>query len=93
MSAALCRRNGIWLASLLLVSASAWSHTIAGSNAVFVQSIDGPAVAAFLYLGAKHMVTGYDHLFFCAASCSTWLDPCRYCTTCRSSPLATVSPC
>jgi len=64
MSAALCRRNGFWLASLLLVSTSAWSHTIAGSNAVFVQSIDGPAVAAFLYLGAKHMVTGYDHLLF-----------------------------
>lgn len=43
---------------------AAWAHTISGSNAVFVQDIDGPAIAPFLYLGAKHMVTGYDHLLF-----------------------------
>ena len=35
-----------------------------GSNAGFVQSVDGPAPGPFLYLGAKHMVTGYDHLLF-----------------------------
>jgi hypothetical protein len=29
-----------------------------------VQSNTGTAVAPFLYLGAKHMVTGYDHLLF-----------------------------
>ena len=33
-------------------------------DADFVQSIDGVAIAPFLYLGAKHMVTGYDHLLF-----------------------------
>ena len=26
----------------------------------------GPQIVAFLYLGAKHMVTGYDHLLFLA---------------------------
>jgi len=35
-----------------------------GANAGFVQSVDGPAPGPFLYLGAKHMVTGYDHLLF-----------------------------
>lgn len=29
-----------------------------------MESIDGPAVAPFMYLGARHMVTGYDHLLF-----------------------------
>ncbi len=64
MSTALRRRTGLWSLALLLASAGALGHTIAGSNAVFVQGIDRPAIAAFLYLGAKHMVTGYDHLLF-----------------------------
>ena len=29
-----------------------------------MQAIDGPAIFPFIYLGAKHMVTGYDHLLF-----------------------------
>ena len=47
-----------------LFVASAFGHTIEGSDANFVQAIDGPAVIPFMYLGAKHMVTGYDHLLF-----------------------------
>ena len=49
---------------LTLFVASAFGHTIAGSDAHFVPAIDGPAVIPFMYLGAKHMVTGYDHLLF-----------------------------
>ena len=49
---------------LALFAVSAFGHTIEGSDASFVQAIDGPAVAPFMYLGAKHMVTGYDHLLF-----------------------------
>ena len=49
---------------LTLFAFSAFGHTIEGSDASFVQAIDGPAVAPFMYLGAKHMVTGYDHLLF-----------------------------
>lgn len=48
----------------LLFPALASAHTIEGSDANFVQAIDGPAIAPFIYLGAKHMVTGYDHLLF-----------------------------
>jgi len=40
------------------------AHPMESTNAGFVQSVDGPAPGPFLYLGAKHMVTGYDHLLF-----------------------------
>ena len=56
------RRLTTLLLSLLPVVAL--GHTIEGSDANFVQAIDGPAVGPFIYLGAKHMVTGYDHLLF-----------------------------
>ena len=51
-------------AVLLGFSPAAVAHNVSNLDASFVQSIDGPAVGPFLYLGAKHMVTGYDHLLF-----------------------------
>lgn len=45
-------------------AAAALAHTISGSDAQFVQGISGPAPGPFLYLGAKHMVTGLDHLLY-----------------------------
>ena len=48
----------------MLASTFAVAHPMEGSNAAFVQGVDGPALSPFLYLGAKHMVTGYDHLLF-----------------------------
>ena len=55
-----------WLVAALLlgIASAAWAHTIAGDDATFVRGIAGPAVGPFVYLGAKHMVTGYDHLLF-----------------------------
>ena len=50
--------------AVLAQSGTALGHPMEGSNAGFVQSVDGPAPGPFLYLGAKHMVTGYDHLLF-----------------------------
>src|SRR5215217_933042 len=56
------------LATVILVAAffpeMAAAHGVTKRDAAFVQSINGPAVGPFLYLGAKHMVTGYDHLLF-----------------------------
>ena len=46
------------------LAAVAAAHPMSGENARFVQGIDGIAVAPFMYLGAKHMVTGYDHILF-----------------------------
>jgi hypothetical protein len=40
------------------------AHGVARRDADFVRSVTGPAVGPFMYLGAKHMVTGYDHLLF-----------------------------
>ena len=51
-------------AATALVALPAFGHAISGDNAAYVQALDGPAVAAFTYLGAKHMVTGVDHLLF-----------------------------
>jgi HupE / UreJ protein len=41
-----------------------YAHGVSGKDALFLQSIQGPAVGPLMYLGAKHMVTGYDHLAF-----------------------------
>jgi HupE / UreJ protein len=40
------------------------AHGVTGRDAWFLQFINGPAIGPFMYLGAKHMVTGYDHLLF-----------------------------
>jgi drug/metabolite transporter (DMT)-like permease len=40
------------------------AHGISGSDAAFVARNQGAQIIPFLYLGAKHMVTGYDHLLF-----------------------------
>ncbi len=52
----------VLLAMLLPVAASA--HNVSKRDGAFVESNKGAAIAPFLYLGAKHMVTGYDHLLF-----------------------------
>ena len=49
----------LWLFPTLAIA-----HGVSGSDAAFVESNQGAAIPEFLYLGAKHMVTGYDHLLF-----------------------------
>ena len=49
---------------VFLFSIPASAHNVSKRDAAFVQSSHGTAVPAFMYLGAKHMVTGYDHLAF-----------------------------
>jgi hydrogenase/urease accessory protein HupE len=49
---------------LALWATGALAHDLSEANRQYVQSIDGPAPFAFLYLGAKHMVTGIDHIAF-----------------------------
>jgi hypothetical protein len=66
----LVARRGMLLSLLLLLACAlifppaAGAHNVSKRDASFVQSNHGAAVAPFLYLGAKHMVTGYDHLAF-----------------------------
>ncbi|MFT4518147.1 MAG: hypothetical protein ACI9JM_000524 [Halioglobus sp.] len=47
-----------------LLAASSWGHDLSADNAAYVQGLEGAAAIPFLYLGAKHMFTGYDHLLF-----------------------------
>jgi hypothetical protein len=48
----------------LFLPNAASAHNVSKRDATFVQANKGAAIAPFLYLGAKHMVTGYDHLLF-----------------------------
>ena len=48
----------------VLLPASVSAHNVSKRDAAFVESNQGAAIAPFVYLGAKHMVTGYDHLLF-----------------------------
>jgi hypothetical protein len=65
------RRRRLILIAALVVSAAAvlWpevlaAHGVSNRDAAFVRTVTGPVPAPFMYLGAKHMVTGYDHLLF-----------------------------
>jgi hypothetical protein len=49
---------------VLIFPGPASAHNVSKRDASFVQSNQGTAIPAFMYLGAKHMVTGYDHLAF-----------------------------
>src|SRR5256885_2338531 len=57
------RTAAIVLLTAFLIPA-ALAHNVSDKDASFVQSNQGAAIAPFIYLGAKHMVTGYDHLAF-----------------------------
>ena len=64
-SATLSRRRILLAATAaLLLPALALAHGVSDKDATFVESISGAAIGPFMYLGAKHMVTGYDHLLF-----------------------------
>ena len=52
------------IALLALLPAAAWAHDISAANKAFVEAISGPAPFPFAYLGAKHMVTGIDHVLY-----------------------------
>src|SRR5919109_21737 len=45
-------------------SADLSAHGVSSKDARYLLSLQGPAVAPLMYLGAKHMVTGYDHVLF-----------------------------
>jgi HupE / UreJ protein len=52
-----------------LLFASCWpatllAHGVAAGDKGFIQQVSGMLLIPFAYLGAKHMVTGYDHLLF-----------------------------
>ena len=50
----------------LLLTAFAHAHGVTEGDKGYIQEISGTHLLPFTYLGAKHMVTGYDHLLFLA---------------------------
>ena len=52
------------LAVVMATSVTGEAHGVTGKDALFLQGVKGAAIGPLMYLGAKHMVTGYDHLAF-----------------------------
>lgn len=50
--------------ALTCLAGAAHAHNVTPGDAGYIQEIWGPHPIPFLYLGAKHMVTGYDHILF-----------------------------
>lgn len=51
-------------AALMLYASAAAAHNVTEGDAGYIQEIWGVNLIPFTYLGAKHMVTGYDHILF-----------------------------
>lgn len=49
---------------LLALPAVAWAHGVGHGDQSFMEQVQGAQLVPFAYLGAKHMVTGYDHILF-----------------------------
>nr|WP_227370722.1 HupE/UreJ family protein [Halomonas sp. M20] len=62
------RRHVLVLLTLLVMllgaSGEALAHAVAEGDKGYIQEIYGINLISFIYLGAKHMVTGYDHILF-----------------------------
>ena len=52
------------VAATLLWAEAALAHAVTLGDKGYIQEVTGVHFFPFLYLGAKHMVTGYDHLLF-----------------------------
>lgn len=46
------------------MAAPAFGHSVTEGDKGYILEITGVKLVPYLYLGAKHMVTGYDHLLF-----------------------------
>lgn len=66
MSAGLLSRALLVVALSLGPATGALAHGVAGGDASYLESLSGVHFLPLMYLGAKHMVTGYDHLLFLA---------------------------
>jgi hypothetical protein len=62
-------RRFSWIASVFLLvlalcATDALAHAVTQGDKGYIQEISGVNLLPFMYLGAKHMMTGYDHLLF-----------------------------
>lgn len=54
----------IAMPGLLILGGDAFAHAVTQGDKGYIQEISGVHLIPFAYLGAKHMVTGYDHILF-----------------------------
>ena len=52
------------IAALFACATTALAHDVTPGDAGYIQEIWGVNIIPFIYLGAKHMITGYDHILF-----------------------------
>lgn len=52
------------IAILFSLVVEAGAHGVTAGDKGYIQESSGTMIIPFIYLGAKHMVTGYDHLLF-----------------------------
>ena len=61
----LSRRHwGLVFIFTLFGAAQALAHGVTLGDQGYIQEITGVNIIPFIYLGAKHMVSGYDHILF-----------------------------
>ena len=58
------RLAALVLTMLALSASVALAHDVTPGDAGYIQEIFGVHIISFIYLGAKHMMTGYDHILF-----------------------------
>ncbi len=54
----------VLLLAMLTTASFAVAHGVDDNTRTFLQQNTGVQFVPFLYIGAKHMITGYDHLLF-----------------------------
>lgn len=54
----------ITLLAFLASGGAALAHAVTEGDKGYIMEVSGLQLMPFIYLGAKHMVTGYDHLLF-----------------------------
>ena len=70
------------LLAFVLLPDVASAHGVFGKDALFLQNLQGRAIGPLMYLGAKHMVTGYDPRYMSGPMAR----PCRFCRNRASLP-------
>ena len=50
--------------AVIAFASTALAHGVDDPTRIFLEQVTGPEIVPFVYIGAKHMVTGYDHILF-----------------------------
>lgn len=59
-----CSAVALQCLTLVVLPATVLAHGVTAGDKGYIQATFGTRIIPFMYLGAKHMVTGYDHLLF-----------------------------